>query len=457
MEMPNTISFYRQPVRNQEMEYEGDSRKDKCLKGQNFDSPVICIFDLLRRSGVLKVTSVVHVPINDNRYYLHPNLLCNLPKKQQYCNDSGVATYKFFKQNYDKDCYVYINLENLCVRHSVKKNFNELKRKLHLSTEKFDPFGIGFNENQKDVNLDYIKLCCQAFFEDRQKSEPIVSEYIFNGPADLKIEYWDDSRRVAVDNINELLYVLVRKVSTEQREDIYGIFYDDQGWLEDIKPVHNHHDQAFVFKIPQYKNKISSNEIVCYFQLLVKNKEFYKSEVKTFKYVPSPNKVLIQSQTIFEDNHGFEAKNRNYKRPRLQRHTDTDTLFRTPDTNNSLITINESNQRIVDEIKQQANVPQLSQAGMVIGIKNHYGDSPWHNQTRTGMETTNLYNDASQLNPIENGISNNTNDDLFSQLFLSENFNLNENSPEWPNLESMNSPTKYNFDSVIFEKLLSDM
>ena len=125
--MQHQISFLVQPIKTCDMEYEVDLRKDKPLKGQNnFDEPVVQIFDSLRRSGELRVVSVAHLADDkNNKYNLHPNLLCNLPRKQQFCNESGVATYKFNTEMYNNDKSVSISLKNLCIRHSVKKNFNE--------------------------------------------------------------------------------------------------------------------------------------------------------------------------------------------------------------------------------------------------------------------------------------------------------------------------------------------
>ena len=147
--MQQQINFLVQPVRNCDMEYEGDSRKDKCLKGQNADTPVVKILNSVHCSGVLKVVTVAHIPTSTYEYNLHPNLLCNLARKQHFCNNSGVATYNFRKEMYDEDDCVNIQLKNLCIRHSVKKNFNELKNNFSNSKDKFDPFGVGFSNNQK--------------------------------------------------------------------------------------------------------------------------------------------------------------------------------------------------------------------------------------------------------------------------------------------------------------------
>lgn len=336
--MQHQISFLIQPIKTCDMEYEVDSRKDKSLKGQNnSDEPVVQIFDLLRRSGELRVVSVAHLAGDkNNKYNLHPNLLCNLPRKQQFCNESGVATYKFNTEMYNNDESVRIYFKNLCIRHSVKKNFNELKTKFFNSNEKFDPFGVGFSSNQKNVNLEYIRICCQAFFEDNEKTEPIVSDYIFNGHSDIKIEFWQEDFCVNIESTNQLLYVLVRKLSTEQRNGICGRFYND--YIDVIKkPEHNHHDSALVFTIPELSITFIEGDVVCNFQLLVivENKELYKSDVKQFKYTLS--RIKRVSENFLNDLNRLEYNENQNKRPRLTQTNHVDSYFKILSTNEQII------------------------------------------------------------------------------------------------------------------------
>jgi hypothetical protein len=262
------ISFSINVKGTHDMEYSCDSKKDKPLQGHNFDVPVVKLVDKLCRSGYLKVVSVVHNSLKEDQdlYHLHPNLLCGDPKGVNNCNDIGVASYKFE----NKTGVTLINLENLCIRHSRKNSVDGIKKKWLCSPLKFDPFGIGFGDTD---NLDYqkIRICCQAFFSDKTKSNIIISDCIFNGPSDIKIEYWDEKREVKANSKNELLYALVRKVSTEQRK-IFARFFDNLGWEERIEPEHNQHDYTFVFKIPSYINEMIDEEVICNFQLSVKGK-----------------------------------------------------------------------------------------------------------------------------------------------------------------------------------------
>ena len=264
------ISFHSNPIRTHDMEYECDAKKDKPLQGEDNECPVVRLEDKLCRSGELKVVSISHMPANDNCYPLHTNLLCGDPKAKKYCNDVGVGSYKFE----NKSGCIFINLVNLCIRHSRKNSVDGIKKKWLKSIEKFDPFGIGFGDTD---SLDYqkIRLCCQIFFNntkhktcDNTKSNILVSDTIFNGPSDIKIEFWDDKREVKANSNNELLYALVRKVSTEQRR-IFARFFDNTGWKERVEPEHNQHDYTFVFKIPPYKNELIDENVFCNFQLSV--------------------------------------------------------------------------------------------------------------------------------------------------------------------------------------------
>ena len=342
-----SIEFFDQPCRTHDMEYSGDARQDKCLRGRHNDTPIVKLTDRFCRSGVLYVVSVCHLATTKNQYHLHPNLLCSDRKKDKHCNDAGVANYKFD----NKSGEINIRLENLCIRHSTKKSFNELKKKMSTSKEKFDPFEIGYSD-AKELNLEYIRLCCCAVFKDNQKSNILVSDEIYNGPSDLKLEYWDDNRQVVADSTNEYIYCLMRKISLEQRE-IYAKFYDNKNWIVEVEPVKCHHDYAFVFKIPPYEDSLIQESIICNFQLKVRNKEYYFSEAKTFLYIPNqiridldPINICIDDwintndvennpgikrsiNEVFTNDVNFVENTQSCKKPRFAA---TDSFFKKPET-----------------------------------------------------------------------------------------------------------------------------
>jgi hypothetical protein len=400
-----TICFASQPIRTHDMEYACDTRKDKPLKGQGTDCPVVKIIDNLCRSGELKVISVCHVATNKSQYHLHPNLLCNDRKKKKNCNDFGVATFKFSNKNGETN----INLENLCVRHSAKKNVEEVRKKWSECDEKFDPYGIGFCD-AKELNMEYIRLCCQVVFNnDVEKSTILVSDYIFNGPSDIKIEFWDDSREVNVDGANELLYILVRKLSNEQR-DVYAQFYDDNGWFKNVEPEKNHHDLAFVFKIPSYQT--DDDKVVCNVQLSVKDKEYYKSDVKQFWYVSS-GCTKRSFQNAFEADEGVEDVGKEWKKARFP--TD-DPSFKIPNCENhqvlqDIAATSDSNVQLEDELI--FNIGDFYDSEQFLNVDN--GENP----TTSSMLVNSSVNDENQHGPVaEIGLLDDLigNPDLFLEL-----------------------------------------
>lgn len=292
----NLISFKIEPTKNHEMQYKVDERKDKCISGENkSESPVVQIDDKLCRAGVLKVVCVNHMANEDGEYSLHPNFLVDVRNSVKRCDKYGVASFKFGK----KQSNVEIDLK-LCIRRCRVNDVNEIRNKWNQNDDanKFDPFGIGYGDFDK-FDLQRVRLCCQAIFEDNEKSNVIVSDVIFSGTSDIKIEYWDNSTEFSVHG-GDKLCVFVRKLTTDQR-NVYAKFSDYNNWESDeIEPIHRHHDYGFVFIVPAYKDYFVKKPVLCKFQLFVRNKD-YCSEAKPLKYIKSSMKRELEDEIDDDD------------------------------------------------------------------------------------------------------------------------------------------------------------
>lgn len=279
MKIETIIDFAVKPKRAHYMEYKGDERKDKPIQGVNSNTcPKVSISDSFNRSGVLKVACIGH-----DTSSLHTNLLVNGKTGQKHCDDYGVATYPFKNELSNVD----VELSNICIRRNKKPDVPKIieKWEAQSNTKKFDPFNKGYEESNS-LDQNYVRLCVQAHFNDGSKSNIKISDPIFNGPPDIKIERWPENVEFDV-NGNKEIYLLVRQLSSDQRNVKARIKNSNETQFEKsvLDLIHNHHDYTLVFKIPAHVNKMITSSIDYDFQLFVPDTD-YTSQIFQFRYVP---------------------------------------------------------------------------------------------------------------------------------------------------------------------------
>ena len=339
------ISFLSQPVKNFNIQYKCDERKDKCISGVNTKFPVVRIVGPINSSGVLRVTCVTHNTDFKGFHSLHPNLLINDRKGGKYCDDFGVAIYPFtINRNYE----VRIDLKNLSIRHAKKDEVRTIRENWIKNCEsRFDPYDNGYSFEKYD--LQRLRLCCQAICVDTGNlSNVAVSDDIVNGQSDIKIEFWDDDMEVKVDG-GEKIFILTRKLTVDQKEVIVR-FFDDEGWISENEPLFKHHEVALVFQIPPYKTNEITKPTECKLQLLVQNKN-YCSEVKSFKYMPNKNALKRAMQDNFMNDTDFDCIEAKTKRISKEHETN---IFQNPSSRSS----EESSPGIETGIQTECNVEE---------------------------------------------------------------------------------------------------
>ena len=300
------IRFKEQPKPNHEMFFSYDQKKEKILLSKNDkDVPIVNINDYKRRSGVLKVACVE----NDSPFRLHRHKLIDHSGKTQNCNEFGVATFYFKSVDYDAKHELNVELANLTIRRINEAEFNDMyKRWNKIRNNQFDPFCIGFGDlsMKKKIDLNCVRLCCQVFFTDNQKSNFILSEKIQNCKTEIKVHQWNEQTEARI-NGGDKFYVFISELKTDQRE-IVAHFFDEQNveFLK-VKPDYIHCNRALRLTVPQYPNrKDFQNRILCKFYLSVENKN-YKSEFLNFYYLPEcrscdKNDNLVSAATFKRPN-----------------------------------------------------------------------------------------------------------------------------------------------------------
>lgn len=307
MALQVVIKFLIEPIKTHEMQYKCDERKDRYLCGQNgANVPVVQITDKLCRSGQLKVACVCDTPRKDSKYNLHPNTLIDYRciDAVNVCDEYGVATYKF--DNKASTCR--IELSGLCIRRCRVNDVDEIRANwLANKKNKFDPFDVGYGGYNEKIDFQRVRLCCQAIFDDDKKSEVIVSNVIFSGFADIKIENWNDQDEFSIAGGSKL-YVYIRRLTPDQR-GIYARFSDKNGWqVDNVKPIYNHHDYAFIFEVPPYFDNSIKEQVNCVFQLYTKDKE-YMSENMSFSYVVKEKIIKRQYSNEIDNNNESVQQN----------------------------------------------------------------------------------------------------------------------------------------------------
>jgi hypothetical protein len=327
----NFIEFKEQPKGNHEFFFTYDAKKDKALLGSNRQSPpIVCLKDEKRSDGVIKIACVEHEMPHNSVYRLHRHQLVDVKSNELnetcYCDSFGVAIYEFKTSNYNSNNEIYIELKNLTIRRINENKFKNMVQKWNnckLKSKCFDPFGIGFGEFiKKKIDLNCVRLVCQAFFNDNRTSKAILSDRIHNCKSEIKVHQWDSKTEAKLSG-GDKFYLFLSELKTRTLREISAMFLDENGQeFMKVKPDYIHCNRAIRLTVPPYplhgKIKTKSLEmkkrISCKFYLASDNQS-YKSDLLKFDYLPecssclnlSTNELLCSNKTELE-NQDFQEK-----------------------------------------------------------------------------------------------------------------------------------------------------
>ncbi|XP_066495131.1 transcription factor RelB [Tiliqua scincoides] len=224
------------------------------------------------------------------------------------------------------------SFNNLGIQCVKKKDIEEaIEKKLQLG---IDPFKAGSLKNHQEVDMNVVRICFQASYQDHKGEtrhlSPVLSEAIFDkkstNTSELKI--YRMNKEYGSCSGGEELYLLCDKV---QKEDISIVFRKDN-WegKADFSQADVHRQIAIVFKTPPYQHLDITGpvEVEVYLQRLT---DSVSSDPFNFTYLPKDNDTYrvnkkrkqgmpdVLEELSGPDPHGIEAK-RKKKKPGYMDH-----------------------------------------------------------------------------------------------------------------------------------------
>ncbi|KAJ6663746.1 hypothetical protein lerEdw1_009825 [Lerista edwardsae] len=224
------------------------------------------------------------------------------------------------------------SFNNLGIQCVKKKDIEEaIEKKLQLG---IDPFKAGSLKNHQEVDMNVVRICFQASYQDHkgetQHLSPVLSEAIFDkkstNTSELKIYRMNKEYGSCAGG--EELYLLCDKV---QKEDISIVFRKDN-WegKADFSQADVHRQIAIVFKTPPYQHLDITGPVgvEVYLQRLT---DSVSSDPFNFTYLPKDNDTYrvnkkrkqgmpdVLEELSGPDPHGIEAK-RKKKKPGYMDH-----------------------------------------------------------------------------------------------------------------------------------------
>ncbi len=294
------IYFKNQPEQNHEMFFSYDDKKEKSICGRNEAYPCVIFKDSKHRSGRLKVVCVDNEPANNNntsQYRLHRHKLVDYSIKTKNCDETGVATFIFKASEYTPDDEIMIYLENLSIRRT-KESLRDVELNWSLNkTEKFDPFGIGFGNLKKRIDLNCTRLCCQVILDDGTTTNlPIVSDTIQNCKNEIKVHEWIDGTETESNGAG-IFYVFTSELKSDQR-DVYVVFIDEfEREFARVIPDYVHCNRALRLTVPKHPRCMDAGTEYpkcCKFYIAVKNRN-YKSVSLSFEYIKGYKRIKSEN------------------------------------------------------------------------------------------------------------------------------------------------------------------
>ncbi|XP_053123890.1 transcription factor RelB isoform X1 [Hemicordylus capensis] len=218
------------------------------------------------------------------------------------------------------------SFNNLGIQCVKKKDIEDsIEKKLQLG---IDPFKAGSLKNHQEVDMNVVRICFQASYQNRtgetQHLSPILSEPIYDkkstNTSELKIYRMNKEYGSCAGG--EELYLLCDKV---QKEDISIIFRKDT-WegKADFSQADVHRQIAIVFKTPPYQHLDIPQpvEVEVYLRRLT---DSVSSDPFNFTYLPKDNDTYrvnkkrkqgmpdVLEELSGPDPHGIEAKRKRKK------------------------------------------------------------------------------------------------------------------------------------------------
>ncbi|KAJ7303962.1 hypothetical protein JRQ81_011477 [Phrynocephalus forsythii] len=278
LDAPRLVITEQAKQRGMRFRYQCEGRSAGSILGENSTetNKTLPTIELQNCAGIPEVKVTACLVWKDWPYRIHPHSLVG------------------------KDCSHGLCEVTLKPRVNPKHSFNNLgiqcvkKRDIEESIEKklqlgIDPFNAGSLKNHQEVDMNVVRICFQASYQDSQGKtrhlSPVLSEPIFDkkstNTSELKI--YRMNKEYGSCTGGEELYLLCDKV---QKEDISIVFRkEDWEGKADFSQADVHRQIAIVFKTPPYQHLDISEpvEVEVYLRRLT---DSVSSEPYTFTYLP---------------------------------------------------------------------------------------------------------------------------------------------------------------------------
>ncbi|XP_069063824.1 transcription factor RelB isoform X1 [Pleurodeles waltl] len=265
--------------------------------------------------GIPEVKVITCLVWKDWPFRIHPHGLVG-----KDCHD-GICEITIKPKTNKK--HSYSNLGIQCVK---KKEIEAaVEKKINMG---FDPYKAGHWKNQEEVDMNVVRLCFQASYQDHKgqthQLEPVLSDPIYDkkstNTSELKI--YRLNKNMGQCSGGDEVYLLCDKV---QKEDIAVVFHKESWEAKaDFSQADVHRQIAIVFKTPSYQD-LDITEPVCVEVCLERVTDKVRSEDFYFTYLPKDHDaygVNLKRKRGFPDvigelsscdPHGIEAKRRKTK------------------------------------------------------------------------------------------------------------------------------------------------
>ncbi|NXN94783.1 RELB factor, partial [Rhinopomastus cyanomelas] len=323
LEPPKLVITEQPKQRGMRFRYECEGRSAGSILGQSSTdaSKTLPAIELLNCQALAEVTVTACLVWKDWPHRVHPHGLVG-----KDCSN-GLCRVVLKPQSNPK--HSFSNLGIQCVK---KKEIEAaIEKKLQLG---IDPFKAGSLRNHQEVDMNVVRICFQASYEDGSGQtrllSPVLSEPIFDkkstNTSELRICRMNKESGPCTGG--EELYLLCDKV---QKEDI-AVVFRKESWeaRADFSQADVHRQVAIVFKTPPYQHLELAEPVevevflqrltdsVCSqsfrFTYLPRDHDAYGVNVKRKRGMPDVLEELSGS-----DPYGIEAKRRR-KPPRFLDH-----------------------------------------------------------------------------------------------------------------------------------------
>ncbi|XP_061453741.1 transcription factor RelB [Rhineura floridana] len=322
-EPPKLVITEQPKQRGMRFRYQCEGRSAGSILGEGSteSNKTLPAIELQNFAGIMEVKVTACLVWKDWPHRIHPHSLVG-----KDCN-SGLCEVTLKPRVNPK--HSFNNLGIQCVK---KKDIEEsIEKKLKLG---IDPFKAGSLKNHQEVDMNVVRICFQASYQDcmgkTRHLSPVLSEPIYDkkstNTSELKI--YRMNKEYGSCTGGEELYLLCDKV---QKEDI-SIIFQKEKWegKADFSQADVHRQIAIVFKTPPYQHLdiVEPVEVEVYLRRLT---DSVSSDPFSFTYLPKDNDTYrvnkkrkqgmpdVLEELSGPDPHGIEAK-RKRKKPGYMDH-----------------------------------------------------------------------------------------------------------------------------------------